>query len=133
MYQIHHSFDVLHRRMLQDAVSQIKDMTRSALRAMENIVNPFLDLWQRGKQDCRIQVTLYGAIVSDDSPAFIERQAPIQAEHRAAGTLHERQQCCAIRPKMDDRHVHRFGSLEDLLRIRQDEGFIVSWTERADP
>ena len=56
----------------------------------KDIVDAGFDFRQRSKQQSRIKIALHGAVVTDDFPAIIERQAPIQAEHRSACTLHQR-------------------------------------------
>ena len=44
MHQFHHSFDVLHRRLLQDAMTEVKNVTWSGVRPKKIIVDARLDL-----------------------------------------------------------------------------------------
>jgi hypothetical protein len=49
MHHIHDSFDVIDRGVLQDAMTEIEDMTRSSFGAAKNIQDARLDLRQRGE------------------------------------------------------------------------------------
>ena len=69
MYHVNHSFDVIHWRVLQNAVTKVEDVTWSAVRAAQDIFNTFLDFRKRRKEQCRIEIALHRDILAENSPA----------------------------------------------------------------
>ena len=50
MHDVHDGFDVVYGRVLQNAVTEVENMTGSAFRTPKNVMDARLDLGQRGKQ-----------------------------------------------------------------------------------
>src|SRR5690349_19393990 len=133
MHHIDNSPDVLHGRVLQDAMAQIEDVTGTSGRAAEDILDAFLDfsLWR--KEQCRIEIALHGDIMPEEPPAIIQGDAPVESDHVSAGALHKRQESCGVRSKMNYRHVLSPGSCQNPLRIGQDKTLVILRAERANP
>src|SRR5215213_10518264 len=63
MDHVHNRFDVLHRCMLQDTVTQVEDMTGATFRTLQNITDSLFDLRQRPEEQGRIKVSLHGDVM----------------------------------------------------------------------
>jgi hypothetical protein len=101
--------------MLENAVTQIKDVAGPAVRPVQYVMHASFELGQRGKEGGRVQVTLDGYFLSKHGPAIVQRDAPVEPDHVAAGALHQRQECGSIRPKMDDGHTCIFRRRQNFL------------------
>src|SRR5918993_4247035 len=109
MHHIDNGFDVLHRCVLQDAMTQIEDMTGASLGAAHNILHAFFDLRPRRKEQSRVEIALDGDIMPEEFPAIVQRDAPIEPDHVSAGALHKRQESRGVGPKVDHGYVLGFG------------------------
>ena len=79
---------MLDRRRRQNAVAQIENMSIAASSPAQNVFHPAFNFMERRIQYDRIQVPLYGAIVTDHGPCLIEMDAPINANDIASGFPH---------------------------------------------
>ena len=59
-------------------------MTRPAGGAREHVERRSLHARPRRQQHGRVEVALHAALVADDRPAGVERDAPVEPEHVAA-------------------------------------------------
>ena len=64
-------------------------MTGPAGPPPQNIFNPTFDFMDRTKQRHRIEIALHGHIMAQRRPGLIQRNAPINADHGAAGFPHQ--------------------------------------------
>ena len=76
---------------------------------------------------------MHGVAVADGVPAFIERLAPIQADHIRAGRGHLREQACRLHAKVDHRHAHLLDGTHEALRGLEGVLAIIGQAERTDP
>ena len=67
-----HGFHVAHRRLRDEAVTQIEDVPRPSLRFVENGVDLRFEHIEWGQEGQRIQVTLDGPVVSDPLPGVAQ-------------------------------------------------------------
>ena len=105
MHHFHDCLHVLNGRMLQDPVSEIEDMTGSAVGPTQNIEHAGLELREGRKEGDGIEIPLNSDVLPEQGPTIIERDAPVQADHITARLFHQRQKGRCIRPKMDDWHA----------------------------
>src|SRR5690349_23227840 len=133
MHHIDNSPDVLHGRMLQNAMAQIEDMTGTSSRPAQDIVDAFLDLSLWRKEQCRIEIALHRNIVPEEPPAIIQWDTPVEPDYVTAGALHQWQESGGVRSKMNDRHVLSPGGCQNALRIGQDKTLVILRAERAHP
>ena len=54
------------------------------------------------RSDRGVEVALDGAVLADERPALVEREAPVEADHVAAGGGHRREERAAPVPKWID-------------------------------
>ena len=112
MHYIYDCFHIIHGRVLQDAVTEIKDVTRSAVRAAQNIMHARFEFRVRREERDGVKIPLHGDIISEQSPAIVKWDAPVESDHVTTRAFHQRQQRCRVRSKMDDGHVHRLRGFE---------------------
>jgi hypothetical protein len=74
--------------MLEDAMTEIKDMTGPSFGTAQNLVNTPFDLGQRRKEQGWIEIALHGYIVTQQRPTIVQAEAPIEPDHVSAGALH---------------------------------------------
>ena len=75
---------VFQRCVWQDAVADVEDVSWLSAGASQDVIRRGKEAIARREEDRRIEVALHRAAVSDDSPGFIERLPPIEANHVAA-------------------------------------------------
>ena len=59
---------------------------------VEHVARGRLDALPRAEEHRRVEVALHAALVADRVPAAVERDAPVEADHVAAGLGHRREQ-----------------------------------------
>src|SRR5437763_11014634 len=109
---------------------KVENMTRPPRGTLENSARLGLDPLPWAEQNCRIEVPLDPALLTDLLPAAVEVDPPVEADYVAARRrkrAKERRRPCA---EMDRRHVER---IEDLGRVRRDKLLVVGRRERSDP
>src|SRR5690242_4976080 len=112
------------------SVPKVEYMTRPPSGTLENSARFGLDSLPRSEQDRRIEVALHAALVADLVPAAIERNAPVEADHIAAGGGHVTQKRRRSGAKVNRR---RGDGVEDARRVGRDELLVVRRRQRADP
>jgi hypothetical protein len=133
MHQIDDRFDVLHRRMLQNAMAQVENVTRATARAAQNIMDALFDFRERSKEQSGIKIPLNRDIMPKSSPAIVQGNAPVQADHIPTGTLHKQKESRSICPEMDHRHILCIGGRQNSPGIRQHKIFVILRAERTHP
>jgi hypothetical protein len=88
MNHIDNRSHVVYRSMLQNAMTEIEDVTGATLGAAQYVMNPLFNFWSRCKEQSRIKISLHGHVVSEQSPAVVQWDAPVKADHISAGPLH---------------------------------------------
>src|SRR5207237_10826813 len=76
--------DVIERRRGQYSVPEIEDVARTSACAAQHFVSSGEDTLDRAKQHRGIEVALNAVVVTDLRPRFIERLAPVNANHFAS-------------------------------------------------
>ncbi len=79
---------VVHRRVRKNAVPKIEDVPRSRVGEAKDVLGSLLKLVPRSEQQNGIEIALYGVIVPNRSPAFVERDAPVEADDFGASLRH---------------------------------------------
>src|SRR5580700_343216 len=64
--------------------------------------SPLFQLAPGSKQQYRIEIALHRMIVSDRSPSFIQRNAPVEPNDLGSGLRHGRQKRRAVGTEIDD-------------------------------
>ncbi len=133
MHKLHQRRHMLHRRLRQNAVPQVEDMSGATAGPLQHICGPAFDLGEGGEQRYRVQVALDGDVVAQPAPGIVQVDAPIDADYIAAGLLHQLQHPVGVGPKVDDWHTGAPRSLDHLPRVGQHVFLVVAGAERADP
>src|SRR5205823_12937848 len=86
MHPLHDRLQRLHRRLGEDAVSQVEDVPGASAGAGEHVPHLPLELRPRRQERYRIEVALNGTRGRgpDPLPRNVERDAPVDADHIAA-------------------------------------------------
>src|SRR4030095_2383692 len=63
-----------------DSMPKVENMTRPSAGTAEDIARPGLDPIPGPDQDGRVEVALDPAVVADELPAAVERDAPVEAD-----------------------------------------------------
>src|SRR5206468_2338598 len=88
MHPLDHRLERLDRRFGEDAVSEVEDVAGPPRGAGEHVPHLALELESRREQGHRVEVALNGdgaPGAADSLPRHVERDAPIDADHVAAG------------------------------------------------
>src|SRR5215216_715279 len=95
---------VFHRRLRQDAVSQIEDVTI----VFTSLIQDSFSLCSKRllvcKQDHGIEIPHYRHIVTHALPALVESDTPVESDYIAAGFPHQLQQRRCARAEMNYRN-----------------------------
>src|SRR5690349_3813736 len=92
MYEVYQRNHIFHRRLRQDPVAQVEDVTRTTIRLVQN---PFRLRAQHpliSKQHNRIEVTHHRHIMTNAFPSFIESHAPVEPDNITTGFAHHFEQ-----------------------------------------
>ena len=120
--------------MRQNAVAEIEDVPGPSVGQAQNVFGAPLQLRPRRKQQHGIEVALHGTGMSHGAPAFVEGNAPIQADDLRAGFRHRGQQGGAVGAEVDDGHVSFLLQSPDELRGgQQGVAAIIFHAQAADP
>ena len=92
MHDLYSCLDIPFRCVLQDAMTHVEDVAGATFGPTQDIMDTFFHFGDGSKQGNRVEITLYGSVVADSTPALIERDTPIQADHVAASLTHKRDQ-----------------------------------------
>src|SRR6185437_7235935 len=111
--------NIFHRGFRQDPVAQIKDVSCSSASVVQNSPRACLDLFPIREQQNRIEIALHCAVVPQQLPSFIERNAPVQSDNISSSFLHLSQQRGRIGSKINNRRARSFQSSNQLRRPRQ--------------
>src|SRR4051812_13846786 len=83
MDELREHLDVLDWRRWQNAMAEVKNVSRAAADAVEDVFGAVEHPARRPEQQRRIQIALHGAIEADVFPRLVDRHAPIDADHIA--------------------------------------------------
>ena len=133
MHHLDDRFDVGNRRLRQNAVAKVENVAGTASGLFENRPYPAFEFGSRGEQGCRIEIPLHGGVWPKLFPAPIERCAPVEANHVAAGVFHQRQKSRRVRAEVNHRNAGRAHFAQNQLRVRQNVFAVIVRTERAHP
>ena len=89
MHYFYRRFHIFFRRVLQDAVADVENVTRASFGPAQHVMDTFLHFGDGRKQGDGIKVALYGSIMTDSLPALVKRDSPIEADHIAASLAHQ--------------------------------------------
>ena len=133
MHVARERLDVLHRRGRQDTVTEVEDVSGPAAGAREDLVGRGKHALERPQQQRRVEISLDTAIGADALPRFVQRRAPVGADHVAAGLAQQIENRAGAHAKMNRRHAGRRDAREDFRGVRQDELAVVGRIQRTDP
>src|SRR5213593_1276348 len=109
MHPLDNRLQGLHRRLGEHTVPEVENVPRSPGGAGEHVPRLTLELRSRRQERRRIEVTLdgFGGRGSDALPRDIERHAPVDPDHVAAGAGEVHEQRRRIGPEVDHRYSAR--------------------------
>src|ERR1019366_1949587 len=125
--------DVLERRRRQNAMAEIENVAVSSARARQHIVGRGEHAIERPEEKRWIEVALDPAIEADALPRFVERDAPVGADHIATGFAQLAENRRRADAEMNRRHIVCGERVEDPPCVREDELAVVARVQRADP
>src|ERR1022692_3354091 len=92
MDRINQCHRVIDRRVGEDSVTEIKDVTRTAGSLIEDGLRAIADFGDLSEQRDRIEIALHRNIVTETRPRLREIDAPVEADHIAASLAHQLEQ-----------------------------------------
>jgi hypothetical protein len=107
MNHLDNRLNILDRSPRQHAMTEIKYMSGTALRRLQNAFDLLPNFLDRRAQDHWIEITLNAHIVSDTLPGIVEIDAPVQADDIAPRLPHQLKQGSGTGAKMDDGDTER--------------------------
>ena len=102
LHKLRQRLDVLHRRLRQNAMSQIKNMPRPSAGAPQNLL-PRSPLFPSSRQKAAPDPDFPAPLRTRLPSTRIQRNPPVQADHFGASFLHRRQKRGAVRAEINDR------------------------------
>ena len=69
-------------------MTEIKNVSRAAIRLLQDLLGAFSHQLFLGKKQHRIHIPLHYAAITKQLPAFVERYTPIETDHIGSGLLH---------------------------------------------
>src|SRR5205814_673768 len=102
---LHQGLHIFDWSLGKDAVSQIKNMSRTPASLLEYVLRALAYLLLIRKERRRIKIALHRACIMQRSPAIIQADAPVQSDHLRTRLLHLRQQRRGVGPKINDRYT----------------------------
>ena len=85
VHELDQARDGVGRRRGQHAVAEVEDVTRPAAGPAQHVGGVPLDLVGRPEQHGGVEVALHGDAVAELAPGAVEVDAPVEADHVAAG------------------------------------------------
>ncbi len=92
-------------------MAEIEDVAGASGGELENILGTRFQFFPICEEQHGIQISLHGAAVVEIAPTFIERDAPVEADHFRSGFVHRGKQRGAIGAEINNR---RAGFLQTL-------------------
>src|SRR4030042_2845763 len=123
---------IFDRRVGQNSMSEIEDVTRSTSNAIKNSLNLLLNQIPRSQQNNRIEVSLYRHVTPNTGPSLPDIHAPIHPNHISSCVFHEFQKGRVGSGEMNERNA-LIDTVDHPLRIRKHIFLIVSWTQTTYP
>ena len=117
----------------EDAVAEIEDVAGASGGAAENVFGARLQFLPVGEEQNRIEIALHGALVIEASPAFVERDAPVEADDVRSGLFHRGQERGAVGAEINDGRAGFLQLLHHGGDVGQDVAAIVFHAEASDP
>src|SRR6202011_4339906 len=114
LYKASQTLHVLDRRLRQNAMAEIENVSRPSAGTPQNFVRARLQFFPAGEEQNRIQIALHGAAKFQAAPAIVKRNAPVEPNHLRSGFLHRRKKRGAIRTEIND---WRSAALQALHQI----------------
>src|SRR5260370_32753668 len=97
---LHKASQILHvldRRLRQNAMTEIENVSRPAPGAPQNSLGARLQFCPAGEEQNRIQIALHGAAKFQAAPALVKQNAPVEPDHFRSGFFHGRKKSGGIR------------------------------------
>ena len=112
---------------------EVEDVARPSAGAREDLVGRRENAVERAEQERGVEISLDAAVAADSRPGFVERRAPVGADHVAAGLAQLIEDRSGADAEMNRRHAGRGDAGKDFPGVRQDELAVVGGVQRADP
>ena len=93
---------VVHRGFGQDAVAEIEDVAGAAGGEAQNFFGAGFQFLPVGEEQHGVEIALHGAPVIEARPAFVERDAPVEADDVGSGFAHGGQQRGGVDAEIND-------------------------------
>src|SRR6185437_14866938 len=133
MHQIGDELDVFERRLWQDTVPEIEDMTIAHPDLVQDRTHLSLDLITRREEHDRIEVALHRVIVPDPPPALVDIDAPVHTDDIGAGRGEQIENAKGAGAEDDNRNAERPHRLDNPPEMRQHMCAIVARAEGTGP
>ena len=117
MHVARERLDVFDRRAGQDAVTEIEDVPGPAAGALEHVVGCGERAIERAEQQRGIEVALNRPIEADALPRFVERGAPVGADHVTARLAQLGENRAGADAEMNRRHVECAQARSKMRRV----------------
>ena len=112
---------------------RLKMWPGASARPGEHVVGRRERAIERSEQQRRIQIALNRAIEPDALPRFVERRAPVGADHGAARLAQLAEDRACAHAEVNRGHVVAASASNIRPRVRQDELAVVARVQCADP
>ena len=114
-------------------MTEIENVARPPAGPPQNIFDAPLNFMERGKQVKRIEIPLHGTIMAHHGPGLIKMDAPIDADHIAAGLAHLPKNRRRAGAEMNQGNAFVLEPLKNQLDMRHHIFGIVPGRQTADP
>src|SRR3569833_437254 len=129
----HHGLHILYRRVWDDAVTKVEDVTRTPIGRAEDFLDSQFQHFKGREERDRIEIALHRMVVSLLAPADVERLTPVKADDISSRRRHLGKQTGSLDAEVNDRDTHGLHSLYKALRSFECVVTVVAEAERTDP
>ena len=131
--ELHYRLHIFDRSSGDDAVAEIEDVSGTACGLRENLVDALANQLRLGEESDGVEVALHRAGVVERAPAFVERHAPVEAEHVGSGLAHGGEQAGGVDSEIDDGNAEGLHFADEDFRRGQHEVAIIGDAQRSGP
>src|ERR1700680_737684 len=119
LYKASQILHVLDRRLWQNAMAEIENVSRPSAGTPQNLLRARLQFAPAGEEQNRIQIALHGTPKFQAAPAFIKRNAPVEPNHLRSGFFHRGKKSGAIRTEINDWRSAALQALHQIGNMRE--------------
>ncbi len=132
MHRLDQQLQVFQRRLRQDAVPEVEDVSDPAARPPQHVARALANHVCRRQQHRGVEVAL-DSKVADMPPPLVQRHAPVERHDVRSRLRDQLEQARRVGAEVDPRHQQRRQRVEDRARVPDHARLVIVGGQGADP